>query len=293
MTPAAPTVSAVLAVHDGARHLTAQLDSMATQSRQLDRVLVVDDGSTDASAAIVAGYATRLPIEMVRIDVPFGGTTHHRIGANFRHALRLLRAEDDDVVLFADQDDVWEQNRVEHQAARVQAGWALTAASASCIDDAGSALSTTLHAFYPRPTDWHDLSAVEQLRTVLSIPVATGACTAVSGAFVRRMPEVPSGWLHDRWYSLAAAAAGSLDVDPARVIRYRLHAAQTVGASGAGASAARDRMRAWARAPHAALGRVRDVSALRAVAPTAALRRELSVQRVLRAVSDRRRWGVS
>ena len=48
------TVSVVLPVLDGERHLEAALDSIARQTRRPDEVIVVDDGCTDRSREIAA-----------------------------------------------------------------------------------------------------------------------------------------------------------------------------------------------------------------------------------------------
>jgi len=49
-------VTAVLVVHDGAPWLSQCLDALATQTRTPDRLVIVDTGSTDASALIQAGH---------------------------------------------------------------------------------------------------------------------------------------------------------------------------------------------------------------------------------------------
>ena len=46
---------------DEAAHLPVLLDSLAAQARRPDRVLLVDDGSTDGSASIAAGFAAAHP----------------------------------------------------------------------------------------------------------------------------------------------------------------------------------------------------------------------------------------
>ena len=47
-------VSAVMPVFNGERYLAEALDSVMTQARPADEIISVDDGSTDASAAVVA-----------------------------------------------------------------------------------------------------------------------------------------------------------------------------------------------------------------------------------------------
>ena len=53
--PDTPRVSVVMAVHDGERWLRAAIDSVLAQTFEDLELIVVDDGSTDGSAAIVRG----------------------------------------------------------------------------------------------------------------------------------------------------------------------------------------------------------------------------------------------
>src|SRR6478672_6527226 len=55
-SPSTPVVTAVLVVHDGARWLPECLDALAGQSTAPDRLVVVDTGSSDDSAAILASH---------------------------------------------------------------------------------------------------------------------------------------------------------------------------------------------------------------------------------------------
>jgi len=54
----APIVSAVMAVYNGERFVAEAIESMLSQTRPPDQVIVVDDGSTDRTAEIVRGFAS-------------------------------------------------------------------------------------------------------------------------------------------------------------------------------------------------------------------------------------------
>ncbi len=89
------TVSVVIPVHNGARHLAEALASAATQVPPAMEIIVVDDGSTDGSADIAAGFAG--PVHVVR---------QPRSGAGAARNAGLARARGD-AVAFLDHDDQW------------------------------------------------------------------------------------------------------------------------------------------------------------------------------------------
>lgn len=62
-----PSVAVVVPCRNEAAHIVALLDSLAGQTRVPDEIVIVDDGSTDASAAVVAAWAASHPALGVRI----------------------------------------------------------------------------------------------------------------------------------------------------------------------------------------------------------------------------------
>jgi len=66
---ARPALSLVMPVYNVEPYLPDCLDSLIAQTRPPDEIIAVDDGSTDACPAILAGYAHRLPqMRVVRQD---------------------------------------------------------------------------------------------------------------------------------------------------------------------------------------------------------------------------------
>jgi glycosyltransferase involved in cell wall biosynthesis len=58
--PAGPLVSIVICAHDDERFLSAAIDSALAQTDVPVEVIVIDDGSTDGSRALIAGYGVRI-----------------------------------------------------------------------------------------------------------------------------------------------------------------------------------------------------------------------------------------
>ena len=99
------TVDILVATFNGEKFIRAQLLSLLYQSYANIRVIVHDDGSTDATQTIVREIATKdNRVLFIEDGVRCGGA-----GKNFMH---LLKFSDADAVMFCDQDDIWFDNKV-------------------------------------------------------------------------------------------------------------------------------------------------------------------------------------
>lgn len=92
-------LSALMSVRDGERFLAEALDSIFADDLQPDEVVVVDDGSTDASATILDSYGDRLRRDRIE---PSGIS----VGLN-----RAVAVSTGDVITFLDSDDLWVPGR--------------------------------------------------------------------------------------------------------------------------------------------------------------------------------------
>lgn len=95
-TPAPPRVSAVIAARDAAATLARALDSLRAQTMREWEAIVVDDTSTDATAAVARGYAAVDP-RIRLLSVRAGGAAAAR-----NAGLSMARGRH---VLFLDADD--------------------------------------------------------------------------------------------------------------------------------------------------------------------------------------------
>src|SRR4051812_24866799 len=80
--PAATTLSVVVATHTGAGDLERMLAGLATQDRPADEVIVVDDGSTDDTAAVLDHHeaTSALPLRVIRRQAAAGPATAREDG---------------------------------------------------------------------------------------------------------------------------------------------------------------------------------------------------------------------
>lgn len=217
---AGPRVAILLGCYNGAAHLDEQLASLAAQTHANWVLLVSDDGSRDASAAIVEAFAARVGPERVRL--------RRGPGRGFLPNFLAMACDpgfDADYFAFCDQDDIWEPEKlaralqsIEHAGDRP----ALYCSRTRLTDEAG--LDIGFSPLFRRPPCFRN-ALVQSLaggNTMLFNRAARQLLETVGADVV-----VPS---HDWWlYLLVTGADGLVIYDDWASVRYRQHAANLVG----------------------------------------------------------------
>ena len=97
---AGPLVSVVMAVHDGAFHLRESVASILTQDLCDFEFLIVDDGSTDETPAILAACATAdARVRVIRLEHSVGLARALNTAIDAARGYFIARHDDDDVAL--------------------------------------------------------------------------------------------------------------------------------------------------------------------------------------------------
>jgi glycosyltransferase involved in cell wall biosynthesis len=100
-----PLISCIVPVYNGELYLGEAIDSILAQTYRPLEIIVVDDGSTDATADVAASYGGRLRCVRQSNAGP---------GAARNHGLTLVRGE---FVAFLDADDLWHAEKLACQMA--------------------------------------------------------------------------------------------------------------------------------------------------------------------------------
>ena len=240
-TPVRPRVTILLATYNGEAFLPEQLDSILSQKGVELTVVVSDDGSTDATPALLAEAAARDP--RVRLLPPGRSGS---AAANFYRLLTETPLDDVDAVGFADQDDVWMPGKLaRHARLLLDAGAAGVSSNVTAFDASGRRVLIRKD-FPQRLADY-----------VFETP-GPGSSFLLSRDFARLVqrelisPASPArdAVAHD-WliYALARAAGLEWIIDPVSTIDYRQHEHNVVGAND-GLTAAVQRIRQSAAGEH-------------------------------------------
>src|SRR5262249_17267514 len=101
-------VSCIVPVFNGERYLGETLDSILAQTYRPREIIVVDDGSTDGTAAVVAAYGKRVT-----------SVWQANAGEMAARNRGLTRARGE-FIAFLDADDLWHPEKLARQIARFQ-----------------------------------------------------------------------------------------------------------------------------------------------------------------------------
>ncbi|MCH7813219.1 MAG: glycosyltransferase [Planctomycetes bacterium] len=110
MPTARPSVSVVMPCYNHAAYVGQAIESILSQTRPADEVLVIDDGSTDGSTDIIARYAPA--VRLIRQANAGGAAARNR-------ALGEVRGE---IIANLDSDDFWQPRYLERNVAALVDG---------------------------------------------------------------------------------------------------------------------------------------------------------------------------
>lgn len=206
--PLIPAVSVVMAVHDGERWLAETLASLSAQTFGDFEVVVIDDGSTDGSAAILAAAAGR--------DARYRIVTQPNRGlvASLNRGLDEARAP---LVARIDADDVAEPERFARQVAFLSARPEVAAVGSAIRIIDGDGRLLRLQAYPSGPA-------------AVAKAMLKGCALAHPAVMMRRGAVLAAGGYreafrhaedYDLWLRLGESHA--LDNLPEPLLRYRQH----------------------------------------------------------------------
>jgi rhamnosyltransferase len=223
------TLYIVLATFNGVRFLSGQLDSLIAQTESNWTLLIRDGGSLDQTLDIVQRYCRKdQRINMLENETGLYGSAIE----NFSTLLNAAYAQGAEYVFCCDQDDVWEKKKLQ-----------LTLAQLKQLEGQGQAPSLIHHdllvvneSLEPiadsfvdlmqlRPSDQHNP------QRLISRNEVTGCAMACNRALLEiALPISNQAVMHDWWLALCAGYIGRLAFIPDKLVKYRQHSANTIGA---------------------------------------------------------------
>ncbi|MFH1980537.1 MAG: glycosyltransferase [Pseudomonadota bacterium] len=218
-------VGVAMATYNGERYIRPQLDSIFAQERMPDRMVIVDDASTDATPRILDEYARRHP-GIVRV----AGNRQNR-GAPYTFAKAMSQC-DTHFIALADQDDEWLPGKLAAllAAAAENPGAGMWFHDLAIINPQGETRAESFWAVAPEGEPLPVAGSDARARIARYSNPVPGCTMFIDAAMREKMLPFPSPLVgHDWWISAVCFFLGAPCVVDARLGRYRLHPHQVAG----------------------------------------------------------------
>ena len=219
-------IDIIMATMNGRQYLKEQLESLLGQSFTDFRLLVRDDASSDGTAELLNMYAALYPD---KIKLVGDGTASGAAKNNF---FLLLKETDAEYVMFCDQDDVWEKEKVEkaYHFIRQKEKKAGHDRPLLCHGDpkvADEKLNVTGGSMF----EMQKLDGRKRkFRDYLVQNNVTGCTMIINRRLADMCCEMPEGAImHDWWLALIASAFGRVCFMGSVPMLYRQHPNNTEG----------------------------------------------------------------
>jgi len=202
-----PYLSIVICTYNGALFLKEQLDSLFGQTYPNFEIIAVDDCSTDSTFEILKEYAANGKLKAFQNERTLG------LNKNFQDAIQKASG---DYILFCDQDDVWEAEKLEIMISHID-GSLLYYHDSAWIDENGYSLSKKQSDRFMMASSPHPLSFVP-------LNCVTGhACMIQKQLLDYSLFPFPEHIYYDNWLGYIAATYGDIHYISQCLVRYRIH----------------------------------------------------------------------
>lgn len=221
------TIDILLATFNGFSFIASQLDSILAQNYKNFRLIIRDDLSTDSTKLILETYANWFP----NIITLLPSETRLGVKGNFSCLMDYSQAN---YIMFADQDDVWEEDKISKTLEKMKELESQSSAETpllvhtdlKVVDRDLNLLSKSFWQYTGT-----DPANSQTLNRLLMQNVATGCTMMINRPLLQLASPLPeSSAMHDWWIALTAAAFGKIAALPTATMLYRQHGKNTLGA---------------------------------------------------------------
>ena len=102
-------IDILMATYNGEKYIEEQIISILKQSVCDWNLIIQDDCSNDKTVDIIKKYAERYP-DKIKYYL-----RKHQSGSAYKNFFSMIKYSNAEYVMFADQDDVWKEDKIEKQ----------------------------------------------------------------------------------------------------------------------------------------------------------------------------------
>lgn len=209
-------IDILLATYNGEKYIKSQILSLISQSYTDWRLIIHDDGSTDATVDIIK----ELSVIDNCIRLIEDGVSCKSAALNFMHLLKYSTSR---YIMFCDQDDIWFDNKVEYMYCAIR-----------CTDEnMPSVLYTNAYVWCPLIgiTGTATLTFPKDINSLLFLNSGIQGCASIFNASMRELMLKWDGALamHDHLLHLLGCTVGKIYYENLPLMLYRNHEHNVTG----------------------------------------------------------------
>ena len=201
-------ISVAMATYNGEKYIVEQIDSILSNLKENDELVISDDGSQDKTIEIIKNYDDQ------RIKL-FNGP---RLGVkkNFENAIKKTTG---DLIFLSDQDDIWNENKVEIVLNELK----LNPKASMIVHDAEIIDSNSKEILYDSFFDYRK-SKKGIIPNIIKNSYI-GCCMAFKRELVKYIIPIPEKIeMHDQWIGIInELKCGESSFISKKLIKYRRH----------------------------------------------------------------------
>lgn len=207
----------VMATYNGEKYLSEQLESILAQKKVLIEILVRDDGSKDGTQNLLDKYK-----KLGKLQWYTGN--HLNVAKGYFDLMKMASKSDTDYIAFADQDDVWDLDKLYVATQRLDS-----------VDKKIPALYYCGQRLVDRKLNFianHELNSQRSLITRFVLSDFAGCTGVFNRALLEAVIEYEPQYIlmHDTWIlKVCLCLGGKVFVDTKPHMNYRQHGGNTVG----------------------------------------------------------------
>lgn len=214
-------INILMATYNGRLYLRKQLDSILNQTFKDFRLLISDDASTDSTLKILKEYEEKDK----RVEI-YGHQENIGITANFEFLIGKVRSE---YFMFADQDDVWEPDKIEKTFNKMQE--TDSDMVYTNLEVTNSRLKTLAPSYWTLKGFDNKIKKYNNFESLYLNNYVTGCTMLVKSKWINEFLPLPQSKyiLYDYWISLIISQSGKMAYIAEPTIKYRQHKKNQVG----------------------------------------------------------------
>lgn len=227
-------VAVVIPSYNHADYIGSALESVLAQTLAPERIVVVDDGSSDRSLEVIRAFAAAHPHPPLELIPQANAGAHNALNR------AIAAAGSVDHIAILNSDDLYEPARLEKCVAHLEAHpqHEVVCTGLRMIDATGALLPPDHPKARRTRTIWADPARDPAEWLGISNFAKTTSNFVIRAAYARAHPLRDYRYVHDYFFAVLAAVEGQFGVIAEPLLRYRTHTTNTIKVDGAAKVAA-------------------------------------------------------